>query len=568
MAEVQVRCPARRTCLDADLEAITSAAAEGQHHLVKLVSFEAVIEKIGRRIWQLGDFAEPRREIPAKRFRERVGGPEIGVAAEGEVFERHRFIRFLNWPTIASWSEWHNLAACRNARDFDPNHQEFRMTTDRYRISSSNSGTHVGEFFDQHYQMNADHWRQDRIEDLVTPITFATHYLVDATAPILANAALGNAVDITLPSGWKVSSLDLDRVWRRFLVFTNPVDPADGYILACDLSMEESDTAKAARGQSQESGRDMLRRIWAAGDEKRNLREGNRVTDVYMPENSKGIDKVALFRFEPHPDWASYTRGQLEGDLRKGEYAHEVFEHRPQRHRTDSALDFSSVGRGLNPRASLDAMPILAEFASQFDPTAFSKRMEEHFHGMYATLEFRQWPILQSARGTFEHTSQFPGPAFTRMIEDMWKRGAAIDVASRMDMVVELTDRLIELGHVSSELEYDCNDGRTRVYARETAKGIRGLYVEYEDEATAFWTKEGDGRVIVDNSEYAFGTTKSSVLDMIVDGREVAGVASICGYDEKTAGVLRRALVDVESAHCHLVPDRKATPASKRPKKR
>lgn len=442
------------------------------------------------------------------------------------------------------------------------------MTTDRHRISSSNSGTHAGEFFEQHYATTADHWRQERINDLVTPITFATHYLVDATAPILSNAALGNAVDITLPSGWHVRSLDLDRVWRRFLVFTNPADPSDGYILACDLSMEEPESAKATRGEIRESAQEMFKRIWAAGDERRNLRKENRVTDVYKPENSKGIDKVALFRFERHPDWASYTRRHLEDALRSADYVHEVFEHRPQHFRTDNALDFSTIGRGIDPRACLDAMPILAEFASQFDPLAFAKRMDDHFHVMYATLEFKDWPIVQSARGTFQHTAQFPGPAFTRMIEEMWRRGAAINVASRMDMITELTDRLIELGHVSSDQEYQCNDGRTRVYARETVNGISGLYVEYEDEATGFWTREGDGRVIVDNSEYAFGTTKSTVLDMIVDGRKVEGVTAICGYDNKTAGVLRRALVDVESAHCHLVPDRKAAAAPTSRKKR
>ena len=442
------------------------------------------------------------------------------------------------------------------------------MTTDRFRISSSNSGTHAGEFFEQHYAITADHWRQERIDDLVTPITFATHYLIDATAPILSNAALGNAVDITLPSGWKVQSLGLDRVWQRFLVFTNPADPAEGYILAFDLGMEVSETAKAARGESRESGRDMLRHIWAAGDEKMNLRKENRVTDVYRPENSKGIEKVTLFRFEPQPDWASYTRRQLEGALRSADYVQEVFQHRPQHRRTENVLDFSTVGRGIDPRACLDAMPILAEFASQFDPSAFGKRMHEHFHVMYATLEFKDWPILQSARGTFQHTSEFPGPAFTQMVEDMWKRGAALDVASRMDMVTELTDRLIELGHVSSEQEYQCNDGRTRVYARETVNGIRGLYVEYEDNATGIWTKEGDGRIIVDKSEFAFGTTKSTVLDMIVDGRKVEGVTDICAYDNKTAGVLRRALVDVESAHCHLVPDKKAAPTTTSRKKR
>ncbi|MNV66870.1 hypothetical protein D3C71_1596450 [compost metagenome] len=186
---------------------------------------------------------------------------------------------------------------------------------------------------------------------------------------------------------------------------------------------------------------------------------------------------------------------------------------------------------------------------------------------MYYTIEFKNWPILQAARRTFQHTAQFPGPAFTTMIEAMWKRGAALDVASRMDYVSELTDRLIELGHVSSELEYDCNDGRTRVYAREI-NGIRGLYVEYEDMATGILFKDGDGRVIVDNSEYAFGTTKSTVLDLIVDGRKVEGVMSACPYDNETAGILNRALVDIESAHCHLVPDPEDAPAPTRVKKR
>ena len=113
----------------------------------------------------------------------------------------------------------------------------------------------------------------------------------------------------------------------------------------------------------------------------------------------------------------------------------------------------------------------------------------------------------------------------------------------------------------------DCNDGRTRVYAREI-NGIRGLYVEYEDMATGILFKDGDGRVIVDNSEYAFGTTKSTVLDLIVDGRKVEGVMSACPYDNETAGILNRALVDIESAHCHLVPDPKETPAPTSGKKR
>ncbi|MCV9964941.1 hypothetical protein OIU34_23895 [Pararhizobium sp. BT-229] len=441
------------------------------------------------------------------------------------------------------------------------------MTTERYRISPSDSGTHVGESFEQHYEMRADYWRQERINDLVKPITFATHYLVDAMAPILSDAVLAGPVDLKLPSGWHVQTLDLDRIWQKYLLFTNPADPADGYILACDLAMEESEAAKAARGEVKESIQELFKRLRTAGDERRKLFNENRSSDVYLPGNSKGIENVTLFRFEPHPDWSSHTRRKLEDALRKADYVDEVFGHRPQRVRTENALDFSAVGRGLNAKHSLAAMPLLAEFASQFDPERFAKRMYDHANGMYATIEFKDWPILQSARRTFQHTAQFPGPAFTKMIEEMWKRGAAIDVASRMDYITELTDRLIELGHVSSELEYDCNDGRTRVYAREL-NGIRGLFVEYEGEATGIWTKDGDGRVIVDNSEYAFGTTKSTALDMIVDGRKVEGVTAACCYDNKVAGVLYRALVDVESAHCHLVPDRKERSAPKAPEKR
>ncbi|MCS4089370.1 hypothetical protein [Rhizobium sp. BK176] len=423
---------------------------------------------------------------------------------------------------------------------------------EEYLIQPDNTGINVNAFFEHHYERTAGHFQPNRIEDIKAPVTYAAQYLFDAISPLLVTAVLQqDGIDIGLPSGWRAKSLDLGRVWTKFIDFVNPDDADAGFIMACDLRIEEVRDRDLPIEE-------LVKRIRVSQGERESLAKSNASSDLFRPENSSEIAQFRLYRYESDPgDLEVLTRRELQRCLLRDDDLEAVIRYRvPSRLAVPSDIVLlTSSDKVMEPGAALSALPVIAEFASKFD--GFADLMQRHSEIGYVGMDSRYQSLLVAARGTFSHTASFPGSNFAAMIEEMWKRSVAIDVASRMDYITTLTDALLEDGYTSAENDYDCDDGDNRLYARDDG-GVPCLYVENAEEAEdeGILVSFRDGRVIVANSDYATpGLRKSTIIDMMVDEKRVEEVTDICGYDDRLAVVIRQALTNIDCAHAALFPD-------------
>ena len=409
----------------------------------------------------------------------------------------------------------------------------------------------VPELLEEHLSRETS-YREFRTTDIIPVATFAVHYFLDATQKLFSEAMLGNPaggdVDITLESGWRVKTLDLGLVWRRHLEFTSPDSETTGFVLAGDLDMVETrdDTGSGSR-------EDFLKRIMSGFKVRDGLVAANESSKQYDPVNSTRLTEIQAFAFSSDGGWSAEPKAEVLDRLGKNQFVSEVFEYRPHR-ADDQPFPLTTTGRTITePGDAISVLRVISEFAYAYDPDRFPGYMHRHESAVYTTLQEELVTLWSAARGTFKHGAVFPVEPFPSLIAEMWKRGACADVIANLRFIEESADALIEMGHVSHEEQFDCNDGRTRTYAT-TDGDTRTVFVEWEEWSTAITLR--NDRVHVAKCDFETGRIGDTVIDFTQEDGVLTGIAEVSPYDDMTCGVMRRALVDLSSVHCYVVSDR------------
>ena len=439
------------------------------------------------------------------------------------------------------------------------------MAIEKYRIEATPEHE-VRDAFEAYMQRIATpggSWQEFRVNEIIPAVTYAVHYFVDAVQDLLyrhMKDASATPMEIELPSGWRVKSLDLGLHWKRHLEMVHPGDPEQGFILACELDCNRSpDAMEAARSRSRsEIATAIIREIMEAEDVVKN----NGVTALYDPANSTRFDEIEVFAYDMS-EGGYYSRDHVIGSLVKGQYAPKAFEHRPHRmyDHADlpedmSMVQVSTVGGGVAPGTAMLALPVIAELLAALDPEDLDAAYAAFEHTAHYTLEedmVEAFKIVRSCLSKARADGPYPPAPFGQMIEEMWKRAVCIDVVNFLTQINEATNELIALGHTSAAETFDCNDMRTRVYATDDGD-VRRTFVDRDENGVCVAIR--NDRIVVSTGDYDNGTEDRVLFDFTVEDGAVTGMNTMTPYDQDVASTLRVALVDLSSVHCHLVSDR------------
>lgn len=443
------------------------------------------------------------------------------------------------------------------------------MTIEKYRIYGSREPASRAHF-DEHMELMArpgNSWREFRTEEVLPAVTYATHYFIDAVQDLLygiMREGSDNPVDIELASGWRVKALDLGLHWKRHLELVNIRDPEVGYIVEGQLerkkTTEASDDGKTTRA-------DMVARILATlkDDTPQLVVKNNQVTEQFDPANSKRFDEIGVYPY--HVDEGGFhKRAEVIKRLVTNQYVRESFEHRPH-HMIDarslppeirseySMVPIETAGRPVAPGDALRVLPILADFLAAVDKKGLEAAYDAQVDNVHFTLFEDLWFILAATRsclGTAAVDVPYPPAPFVAMVEELWSRTACADVLHFLSQINEATAELIKLGHTSAKETFDCNDGRTRVYATTDGEGCK-TFLDRDDFGVCVSVR--NDRIVVSTGNYNEGTEERVLFDFTFEDGAVTGINEVVPYNDRAASVLRRAMVDLSSVHCHLVSD-------------
>ncbi|MCV9964894.1 hypothetical protein OIU34_23660 [Pararhizobium sp. BT-229] len=447
------------------------------------------------------------------------------------------------------------------------------MKIEKYRIYGSREPA-SRKLFDEHLDgVPGVSRREFRTEEVIPAVTYAAHYFVDAVQDLLYETmreGKSKPVDIELASGWRVRTLDLGLHWKRHIELVNTLDPEVGFILEGELDCNRKQAENL-------TGMDLVRSIFADLDAAQLAVKNNQVTDLFDPANSKRFTEIGVYPY--HTDEGGYhKRARIVKRLRTNDYVREAFEHRPHRMidprsvppelRSEySMVGIETTGRPVTPGAVMRVLPILSEFLSAVDKKGLEAAYEAQIDRVHYTLHHDLWHILAATRSCLNTASadaSYPPPQFVAMVEELWSRTVCVDVLQFLSQINEATAELINLGHNSAEETFDCNDGRTRVYATTDGDGCK-VFVDRDDFGVCVSVR--NDRIVVSTGNYEAGTEERVLFDFTAEDDVVTGVNEIVPYDDLAAGILRRALVDLSSVHCHIVSDPKLRAAAS-PKKR
>lgn len=447
------------------------------------------------------------------------------------------------------------------------------MEIEKYRIYGS-KGPASRVLFDEHMELmsSGNSYREFRTEEIAPAVGYGAQYFVDAVQDLLYEAmrpGVDDPVDIELPSGWRVKTLGLGLHWKRHLELSNDRDPEVGFILQGQFECNEKRPPSAEKMTRTDVVQRILDKLKSTDDPVAD----NRVTDVFDPANSERFAKITVFPFDLS-EGGYNTRERIVEKLLSNRYARASLEIRPnlkiearslppELRSEYSMIMIESTGRGNTPGEALKALPIVSEYLAAIDAEALQGAYDAHLDTVHFTLQKELWHLLSATRsclGTASAAEQFPPASFVNMIDELWKRGVGEDIAHFLPEINEVAAELIKLGHVSADETFDCNDGRTRVYAIDNGDGYKA-FVDRDDFGVCVTVR--NDRVVMSTGDYELGTEERVLLDITVDDGMVTGINEVADFDDAVAGVLRRTMVEFSSAHCHLVaepPQPKAKP--------
>lgn len=443
------------------------------------------------------------------------------------------------------------------------------MEIQKYRLYGARTPASRAQF-DEHLTLMAtpgNSWREFRTSEVVPAATYAVQYFVDAVQDILFDTMHVNAqspVDTDLPSGWRVKALDTRHHWMRHLEFSSATDPETGFIL--EATLERNRAEKPSDGQSYsraDIASRMLERLRDNSPEM--VVKENTVTTDFDPANSKRFDSIAVYPY--HSREGGYdSRDKVVSRLVASQYVHETFEHRPHRKidvrslpaemRSEySMVPITTAGRGATPGEAFEVLPILSEYLSVVDREALVAALDAHVETVHFTLDEDLWFLLSATRSCLntasDNPANYPPSSLTSMVEELWSRTVCADILHFLPEIDEASAALISLGHTSCDDTFECNDGRTRVYAVAEDDGYK-VFVDLDDTDVCV-TVRGD-RIVFSMADYEAESDVRSLFDFTAEDGVVTGVNDIAPYADKLAGLLPRTMVDLSSVHCHIVP--------------
>jgi hypothetical protein len=389
-----------------------------------------------------------------------------------------------------------------------------------------------------------------RVMDFKPVAAFAVAYFFDAVQETVSRAMVGEEnIDITLPSGWRARKVDIGHLWKRHIEFTSPADAGAGFVFEGLLDPVETVSTADERRTREELADDVISGLQMMDV----LVEENVSNDRFRPENSTAVQKVSAYRFGVDDGYQAKSSVSLLRSLLKGHHSSETFEHYVQTVYDGGSLDTDRAGRSITePGEAIELLGIVAEFVRAYDPQSFERCLREHASIPYNTLVGDYAQLLRATRSAISGHGAFPSATFSELVEELWRHAACEDVMRNLHYVTETADALIEMGHTSRQELFDCNDGRTRAYAQTDGETVSVLS-EWERWSTLI--KVRNDRVAVYKCDFDTGAILDTVVDFRMDDGMVTGINEIHPYEDMTAGVMKRSLVDLSSVHCHVVTE-------------
>jgi hypothetical protein len=439
------------------------------------------------------------------------------------------------------------------------------MTIEKFKIYGSREPASRASF-DDHLVTASEpfnSWREFRTEEIVPVATYAAQYFLDATQGLLhAHMRDGEVgpIDIELASGWRVRSLDLGLHWKRHVELIDSNEPERGFIVEGQLERVE-------RRDRPLTVADILGSFAARDDDSLGVVANNKVTAKFDPSDSARFDQIVVYPF--HPDEGGYCdHDTIVRRLSDGQSVRESISHKPHEiidaetlaarpsSLRDSLSEFPILMNfsRANPGEILAALPVMAEFLSTVDPSGLAAAYDTHIDTVHVFIDRKLTDLISATRsclGTSASGHQFPPAPLLAMIEELWSRSACADILHFGDEVEAAAARLAELGHVSADETFECNDGRTRVYAStdgETSK----VFVDRDTFGVCI--SQRNDRIVVSTGDYGLGSEEKVLLDFTAEDGVVTSVAQIVSYSDLSAGILRRALLSVSSVYSEIVP--------------
>jgi hypothetical protein len=455
-----------------------------------------------------------------------------------------------------------------------PPNRENGMEIEKHRIHGTQGPVTRG-LFDEHMELMAKHpYREFRTEEIAPAVGYAAQYFVDAVQDLLYAAMRPGSekpIDIELASGWRVKTLDLGLHWKRHLEFSNSTDPDVGFIVQGKLECHE----KRPPSDKTTTKADVAGMILAMLRSTDDPVKDNRVSDTIDPANSERFNEITVYPFNL-TEGGYNQRERIVDALQNSSYARSIVDIRPHRKvdarslppelRSEySMIMVSDTGRATGPKGTLETLPIISEYLATVDGHALQAAYEDHADTVHFTLQKELWFLLAAARnrlGQASASASFPPAPFVDMIDELWKRGASEDIAHFLTEIAEAASELIKLGHVNADETFDCNDGRTRVYAFQTDEGYKA-FVDGDDFGVCVSVQ--NDRVVMSTGSYELGTEDHIILDVTIDEGVVIEINKVAAFDDASSGILRLTMVEFSSAHCHLVtePRQRKTSAPK-----
>lgn len=424
-------------------------------------------------------------------------------------------------------------------------------------------------------------WREFGTDEVSVATTYAAVYLINAVQGSLFDALVVNPADrvvgVDVGDGWRARNIDLGLHWKRHTEFFKFGSPGDGFVVQGELAM----VRKPASGpRVRRSAAEIAKNIFAELNDQDAIKKDNLVTADFDPADCTRLDGVSVHPF--HGSGQYNSRDAVLENLRKGAYSEEIISVNPERKMAfdENALSglppelrddytnwqIGTTSRHLYPQQTLEFLPVFHRFLKQANPERVRDELATHARQTYYTLERNVWFLLAATRAAIETASDvYPPKQFRSLVEKLWSDAVCRDVTAFLPQIREAAEALVEMGHTTACLEFECNDGRTRVYADEV-DGVTRMFVKRHENKSVVFTVGAD-RVSVNYVDYGTGKPGKKLVDLVIEDGVVKNPGrATTPFNETVASVLRVAMVDCSSTHCYVVSDRETTtPATPAP---
>lgn len=395
---------------------------------------------------------------------------------------------------------------------------DIKMHVETFQVNAEKC--EAPKLFDRRYEPSGSHkpqYHRFRGDDLSIVIGFGLAYFFDATQSLWSRLILdrtAGTIDTTLPSGWAVRSIKLDRVWERHMEFIAP-GAEHGLIIKFSLNM----IRRPQPGDKPTTLADIMASFKIESEDRR-LRRENSISEAYNPEDSTNVETLSVY-----PYGARRQRDGLIGQLENGEGAY-AWSYRPQakpalglfdprNFTTGESLLASSTTKAVQLDSAMETLATTAEFLRQQYPVEFEENLFGHAEQPYCALDKEEAELFGIIRPMLVSTT-YPNQEFPEFIDTMWKRTAAIGLMDQVDILKDAAKILIEDGHTFPKNAV--NDYNHRLFARASEDGVAIFMVE--DEMTTSYVIERDRVIVADLDEKTMAVERV-IIDFAIRSHDI-----------------------------------------------